>query len=159
MFEHEEEGGGHSKGTAFLLWLAWMLGFCGLHRFYLRKPWTGLLWLFTFGLFGIGQLVDLFRIPSLVDAENRRQLPTRRAMMALPAKPRDPHELEVELARAAARRGGSLSVAQAVVDIGVPFKQAEGALDAMLRAGYVDIGNDEDSGTVIYRFGNAAALG
>ncbi len=149
----EDEHGTHSKGTAFLLWMAWLFGFAGLHRFYLRRPWTGVLWVLTFGLFGIGQLIDLFRIPSLVAAENARdRLHGRREMLRLPAGPRD---LEVELARAATKRGGSLSVAQAVVDLGIPFKQAEKALDAMLRAGYVDIGNDENEGTVLYRFGTA----
>ncbi|BDA85999.1 hypothetical protein Sa4125_35410 [Aureimonas sp. SA4125] len=55
-----------SAPAAFILWLLCFAGLCGLHRFYLGRPWTGLLWLLTFGLLGIGQLIDLFLIPSML---------------------------------------------------------------------------------------------
>lgn len=38
--------------------LCWFLGYLGIHRFYARKKY-GWLWLFTFGLFGIGWIFDL----------------------------------------------------------------------------------------------------
>lgn len=56
--------------AAFILWLICLGGVCGLHRFYLGRPWTGLLWLLTFGLLGIGQVIDLFLLPSMLRAEN-----------------------------------------------------------------------------------------
>jgi len=61
-----------STGTAYLCWLACLLGFCGIHRFYLGRPFTGLLWFFTVGLFGIGQFIDLFLIPGMVESNNAR---------------------------------------------------------------------------------------
>lgn len=48
------------KWVAFFLCL--FFGYFGVHRFYVRKMGTGILWLFTFGLGGIGWLVDLVMI-------------------------------------------------------------------------------------------------
>jgi len=53
----------HSIAVAYVLWCACLFGLCGIHRFYLGKPLSGILWLFTFGLFGVGQLLDLLLIP------------------------------------------------------------------------------------------------
>lgn len=49
-----------SRFIAFFLCL--FLGIFGIHRFYVGKTGTGLLWLFTCGLLGIGYLVDLIMI-------------------------------------------------------------------------------------------------
>ena len=39
--------------------LPWPFGLCGLQRFYAGKIKTGILWILTFGLLGIGQLIDV----------------------------------------------------------------------------------------------------
>lgn len=45
--------------------MLWFFGFTGAHRFYYGKPLTGILWFSTFGLLGVGWLVDFFLIPSM----------------------------------------------------------------------------------------------
>lgn len=42
--------------------LCLFLGFAGAHRFYEKKYATGVLWFLTFGLFGIGYLVDFIKV-------------------------------------------------------------------------------------------------
>ena len=54
--------------AAWLLYL--FLGFLGIHRFYLGKPITGILFLLTGGLFGIGFVYDAFTLNEQVEKEN-----------------------------------------------------------------------------------------
>ena len=49
-----------SRLVAFLL--SFLLGWIGVHRFYVGKIGTGILWLFTGGCFGIGNFVDWIMI-------------------------------------------------------------------------------------------------
>jgi len=53
-------------------YLAWLFGIFGAHRFYYGKPISGVLYLFTLGLLGIGWIFDLFLIPTM-DDEARAQ--------------------------------------------------------------------------------------
>ncbi len=48
------------KRTALLLCI--FLGFFGVHYFYVCRFGKGLLFLFTFGFFGIGWLIDILKI-------------------------------------------------------------------------------------------------
>jgi TM2 domain-containing membrane protein YozV len=52
----------HNLGMGYLLWI---FGFMGAHRFYYGRPVSGTIWFLTFGLLGIGWLIDLILMPSL----------------------------------------------------------------------------------------------
>ncbi len=52
----------HSKVIGYILWI---FGFTGAHRFYYGRPVSGTIWFFTFGLFLVGWLVDVFLIPGM----------------------------------------------------------------------------------------------
>ena len=49
-----------SKGAAAVL--CFFFGGLGIHRFYVGKIGTGILWLLTLGCFGIGSIVDFIMI-------------------------------------------------------------------------------------------------
>ena len=62
-----------SKTIAYLLWFISGCGWLGFHHFYLGKIGKALIWIFTFGVFGLGSLIDLFTLGSAVDNYNTKQ--------------------------------------------------------------------------------------
>lgn len=59
-FKEEEQVSDRSRLIALLLCV--LLGYLGFHRFYVGKFGTGVLWLLTLGLFGVGCLVNTILI-------------------------------------------------------------------------------------------------
>jgi len=59
----EENVSAKSRGVLFILCLLLpFVGLAGVHRFYVGKIGTGLIWLLTWGLLGVGQFIDLIMI-------------------------------------------------------------------------------------------------
>lgn len=59
----------HSLLFGYILWI---FGFTGSHRFYYGKKISGCIWFCTFGLLGIGWLIDVFLIPGMDRQADRR---------------------------------------------------------------------------------------
>ncbi|MGB3201523.1 MAG: TM2 domain-containing protein [Nodosilinea sp.] len=142
------------------------MGVCGLHRFYTGQIVLGLLYLFTFGLFGLGQLIDLVLVPSMVKTRNehlrRRYLaewgedslamPVERNLVAAQGVAQPQHDAMQQLLRAAHANGGRLSKAQVALHTGLSSDRVDALIQEALRCGYADITNDPESGAVRYVF-------
>jgi len=139
----------YKEGIAYGLWAGWLFGFGGLHRLYLGKYGTGFLWLFTWGFFGIGQIYDLITMRRQVEEANL--LEEARALRAL-RRGHPQRSAQQILLDAAMREGGKLTVTQAAMITGYSFQEAEQYLREMVMSGYVDVGNEPESGVVVYYF-------
>jgi TM2 domain-containing membrane protein YozV len=162
---------------AYGLWALGLFGFCGIHRFYLGKPVTGAIWLFSYGFLFLGQLFDLFLIPSLVKGNtsdfwrsmaNNGILPRSAVAIAqqitekldrldrtipqnLLGEKRDANAMN-KLLKAAEANGKVLSIAQAIMMTGLQPNEVEELLNEALRRGLAHVGNDPETGAVRYYF-------
>ncbi|MGK7932933.1 MAG: TM2 domain-containing protein [Microcystaceae cyanobacterium] len=158
-----------NQGTAYALWaLGFFVPVCGIHRFYAGKPISGTFYLLTFGLFYVGQFLDVFFIPSMVKQRNRYFLDksTNQALLTLvnqssphlsvtleqqktESQPQDPM---IQLLQAASENKNALSVAQAMISLGLSLEETEKLLVKAVKKDLAHIGNDPDSGAVRYYF-------
>jgi TM2 domain-containing membrane protein YozV len=161
---------------AYLLWGLGLFGFCGIHRFYLGRPITGGVWLFSYGFFFLAQLLDLFLIPSMAKGNTsgfwqrlrKNGLPAvaidvvqqvldkldrfdrRISQNLLGGKP-DSNAMK-KLLEAAEANGKVLSLGQAVMATGLQPSEVEELFNEALRKGLAHVGNDPESGAVRYYF-------
>lgn len=157
--------------TSYFLSLGWFFGLGGLHRLYNGKIYTGIFWLCTFGVFGMGQFVDLFLIPGMVE-EYESRLRSQQGLLpvgmlaqhaisqrdeAQSAIAEEIHRpsydaLTVQLLKNAAEKGGKINVTQGVMSTGASFTEVEGLLKEIMKSGYARIDNDPVTGVVTYHF-------
>jgi TM2 domain-containing membrane protein YozV len=131
---------------AYILWGLGFFGLCGLHRFYLGKPVSGIIWFLTFGGFFIGQIVDLFLIPSMVQERNNYLSGSINKELEGEAHPMQ------KLLKAAKENGNILSLGQAIMMTNLPPNDVQELLTDALRQGLAEIDNEPESGAVRYHF-------
>lgn len=138
-----------TTSTAYLLWLLSGFGALGLHRFYLGRYGTGLLWLFTGGLAGIGSFIDLFTIPAMVRETNLRR--RYHEVLFTGEKP----SLETVILRTARKNRGLTSPGEIALEADVSIEEAQQALDKLVVKGYAEM-KIRTSGVIAYRFAEFA---
>lgn len=142
-----------STGISYLLLGLAAFGAAGIHRFYLGRPVSGVIWFCTWGLFGIGSFVDLFLLPRMVEEENIRlgfrTLPRGdfRAPRQLAAPdgvtapvPRNPPAMAPEQAilQLAKTNDGCVTVAMVSVETGIALRRAKRALEKLVKDGFAE---------------------
>ena len=136
---------GPSRGIAYLLWALCLVGVSGIHRFYLGRPGTGVLWLLTLGLLGIGNLIDLFTIPSMARAKSARA-----GAAPDPAQTGSSEPLERAVLQAAAANGGSITPAAVAVQGDYSLDECKVCLDGLVERGHAELRIAE--GSAAYAF-------
>lgn len=134
-----------SSGWSYLLAaLGLVTPVAGIHRFYLGRPASGVLYLLTWGFFGVGTIIDLFLIPGMVEDENVRRLPPGRVAyaaalgagptpLALPPPEAAKNKLtpEQQILHVAGEHDGTVTVAMVAMKTGMSLRQATKELERL----------------------------
>jgi predicted transcriptional regulator len=156
----------YSVGIAYLLWFLSFFGAIGLHRFYLGKIGTGILWMCTGGLAGIGTIFDLFTLPRQVEEANiRRALndslkKNRRSSgkanwryvddgEVRVVKGREKESLERIILKLAKEKKGILTASDVALAAEISVDDAKKTLDALVSKGIAEL-RVRKTGTLVY---------
>ncbi len=156
----------YSTGIAYLLWLISGVGALGFHRFYLGKFGTGLLFMVTGGLGGIGSFYDLLTLPMQVREANLR-LAYREAINGRHHVPREPRHftndfktsmrdeikkdsLERVILKTAKNNQGIVTPSEVAIESGMSIDQAKNALENLVSKGHADIRVSKKGGIVYF---------
>ena len=149
----------YNVGFAYLLWLFSGFGALGFHRFYLGKVGTGILWLCTGGMFGVGMIYDAVTLPKQVHEANvgarvRAELAYEGARgvpiygAAATPKPENP---EKTILRVAHDNGGFVTPGEVALEGDLTVDEARKLLEKMAAAGNAEM-RVRASGVVVYFF-------
>jgi TM2 domain-containing membrane protein YozV len=145
----------YTEGKAYLMWLLSII-VPGLHRFYLGKIGSGLLYFFTGGLFFIGTLTDVFRIPRLVREANYA-LALEKALLSdtvrieknVPKEKKD--SVEKVILKTAKANHGIVTPSEVALEGEIPIEEARKYLDKITAKGFAEM-KIKENGVIVYCF-------
>jgi len=149
----------YSLALAYLLWFCSGFGALGFHRFYLGKIGTGLIWMFSGGLCGIGCIFDAATLPRQVREANVRFAVDARVRSELgcggSASPgrgagrrEDPEKTVLRVAKA---NGGFVSPGEAALEGDLGVDEFKELLEKMAAKGHAEM-RVRSNGVVVYFF-------
>ena len=149
----------YSTRIAYLLWFATFIGFAGLHRLYHGKIGSGILYLLTWGLFGIGTVYDLVTLPEQVrDAKIRsrmrrviddRLLAIEDEELGRGRRPQERESLEYVILRVAKQHHGIAAPAEVALEAKLPVDDARKQLDKLVEKGVAEV-RVRKNGSIVY---------
>ena len=152
----------YSVGMAYLLWLLSGCGIFGFHRFYLGKIPSGILWMITGGLCGIGLIYDFFTLPRQVrEANIRRVIQEDMIRKSVSGQSwRNIHDGEAKIVREkegiervilheARATKGILTASEIALAGDISIEEAKKYLDALVSKGFAEL-RVRKSGGLVY---------
>jgi hypothetical protein len=131
----------------------------GLHRFYLRKPVTGIIWVLTGGLCGIGALYDLLTLGGQVDNANLLAMHgfvppytgagARYGHNGSAHGIRGKETIEHCVLRLAKRGGGAVSAADLALEAHISLDEAKKRLEGMAAKGHAEM-RVQSNGSLVF---------
>lgn len=148
----------YSLSTAYFLWFISGFGALGFHRFYLGKIGTGLLWMLTGGLGGIGCFYDLFTLPSQVreaniayaarDALGYDAFDMDSGLFARVRPAETPERVILKIAKA---NNGMVTAGEVAIEANISIEEAQKQLDLLAKKGIAQV-RVRSSGVLVYFF-------
>jgi TM2 domain-containing membrane protein YozV len=151
----------YSTGIAYLLWFLSGFGALGLHRFYLGKIPTGILWMMTGGLCMIGSIYDFFTLQKQVREANIRNALYNQLLNkplnvgcvndgeAMVVKDVPKESLERIILKLAKENKGILTTTEVALAADITIDEARKTLENLVSKGYAEL-RVRKSGGLVY---------